>query len=70
MNDNGGIKKGSVTERLATNRQTKFNDLWMELLSKIAEINQNLLIELEKVTRECNTYYENGDKGRKQMVSI
>ncbi|CAF0808765.1 unnamed protein product [Rotaria sordida] len=54
-------KKGNITERLASNRETKYNQLWAELLEKISETNQNLLIELEKVTRQCNTYYEQGD---------
>ncbi|CAF2814403.1 unnamed protein product [Rotaria sp. Silwood2] len=55
-------KKGNVTERLASNRETKYNQLWAEFLEKISETNQNLLLELEKVTRQCNIYYEDGDK--------
>ena len=32
--------KSNVTERLATKREGKFNQLWKELLEKISEINQ------------------------------
>ncbi|CAF4534188.1 unnamed protein product [Rotaria sp. Silwood1] len=61
INDDA-TKKGNLTERLASNRATKYNQLWAEFLEKISETNQNLLLELEKVTRLCNTYYEQGDK--------
>ena len=39
-NRNDDIRKGNITERLASNRQVKFNELWTELLNKISEINQ------------------------------
>ncbi|CAM4857478.1 unnamed protein product [Rotaria socialis] len=55
-------KKGSITERLAVSRQVKYDQLWAELLNKISETNQTLLVELEKITRQCNKYYEQGDK--------
>ncbi|CAF5111792.1 unnamed protein product, partial [Rotaria sp. Silwood1] len=61
INDDA-TKKGNITERLTSNRATKYNQLWAEFLEKISETNQNLLLELEKVTRLCNTYYEQGDK--------
>ncbi|CAF3644133.1 unnamed protein product [Rotaria sordida] len=58
-NDENNV--ANVTERLAATRQIKFNQLWNELLDKISELNQNLINELEEITRECNTFYENGD---------
>ena len=39
-NVDDSVKKGSVTERLASNRKTKFDQLWTEFLNKIADINQ------------------------------
>jgi len=39
-NENKENKKGNITERLASNRQVKFTELWKELLDKISEINQ------------------------------
>lgn len=36
---NAGNKE-NVTERLAAVRQTKFNQLWNELINKISQINQ------------------------------
>jgi len=74
-------KRESITERLATSRQSKFTNLWDDLLTQIAETNQvisnricsikskriswfkNLVAKLEDITRKCNHYYENGDRG-------
>jgi len=33
-------KRESITERLATSRQSKFTNLWDDLLTQIAETNQ------------------------------
>jgi len=38
--ENNLNNKENVTERLAAARQTKFNQLWNELLDKISELNQ------------------------------
>ncbi|CAF1416429.1 unnamed protein product [Adineta steineri] len=54
--------KGNLTERITSKRQSQFDELWTEFLNKISDINHNLLIELEKITRQCNQYYEQGDK--------
>ncbi|CAF1172018.1 unnamed protein product [Rotaria magnacalcarata] len=61
-NDESNPSK-NVTERLAASRQIKFSQLWDELLGKISEENQNLLNDLEEITRECNVYFEDGDIG-------
>ncbi|CAF2574698.1 unnamed protein product [Rotaria sp. Silwood2] len=59
--ENDENNANNVTERLAATRQIKFNQFWNELLDKISELNQNLLNELEGITRECNIFYEHGD---------
>jgi hypothetical protein len=40
--ENDENSKENVTERLAGTRQTKFNQLWNELLDKISGLNQVL----------------------------
>ncbi|CAF0926257.1 unnamed protein product [Adineta steineri] len=60
--ENDVNSKVNVTGRLEAKRQIKFKQLWDEFLEKIAELNQNLLKELEGITRECNMYYEQGNK--------
>ncbi|CAF1026509.1 unnamed protein product [Adineta ricciae] len=60
--DSDGDTRTNVTERLAINRQKKFDQVWNEFMEKIAELNQNLVKDLEEITRECNSYYEQGDK--------
>jgi hypothetical protein len=74
VNDSGGIKKGSVTERLASNRQTKYNDLWMELLSKISELNQ---VFIYKFMRQyfysfflIRIFYSNWKKSLENVIHI
>lgn len=42
--ENNGMNKENVTERLAAVRQTKFNQLWDELISKISQLNQVILL--------------------------
>jgi hypothetical protein len=37
--------KENVTERLTAARQTKFNQLWNELLDKISELNRVIKIQ-------------------------
>ncbi|CAF0851526.1 unnamed protein product [Adineta ricciae] len=54
--------KGDLTERIKAKRQHQFDQLWIEFLNKITDINHNLLVELERITRECNKYYEQGDQ--------
>ncbi|UJR28315.1 hypothetical protein I4U23_009559 [Adineta vaga] len=58
------VHNGNLTERITSKRQVQFDQLWTEFLNKITDINhvQNLLMELEKITRQCNKYYEQGDQ--------
>lgn len=44
------MSKENVTERLAAARQTKYNQLWSEMLAKLAELNQVLWVK--KVRRK------------------
>jgi len=46
--ENNVTNKENVTERLAATRQTKFNQLWNELLDKISELNQVFKLQQKK----------------------
>ena len=60
-NETNENKKGNITERLASNRQVKFTELWTDFIQKIAEINQvyfdqlgsseRIFVSLEFITR-------------------
>ena len=49
------MNKENVTERLAAVRQTKFSQLWDELINKISQLNQVIpllsITDIERVLR-------------------
>ena len=46
--DSGGDTRTNVTERLAINRQKKFDQVWNEFMEKIAELNQVISLFINK----------------------